>query len=189
MGEVYLKLKFIDSQGINVIINGFTEAVEKSQLQLMINKNIISPEDYTLTRIADDEYRIKFLYYDFVKYKVWIDISLLSKLDNNILCTLRVNAGAYVFENENVDSNYSIPNVVSGKYILSLDKVNEEDFSEVSTPITICNGINKEMSKISVEKNKIQLGEELKVSSILYDLEGKKVPDGTYVVYLSMKQV
>lgn len=184
MPNVSITSEYIDINYINIALSPGITDLTKVNFNISLNDTVFI--DFSLEKVNMDGTLYKIIPYK--PFSIYDEVRIEINKSNYSINALKIYISKYFYNGGGIFL-YDVPQIPSGVYGLSITKINDMDFLLTSDPITICNGINKDLSYIQTDKPIYSLGEPINLSVNLFDNDNLKVPNGKYVIKLKLEKL
>lgn len=183
MANVTMYPEYVDINHINISLTPGINDLIKDDLKLSLNDNPFSDFDLEKVNMDGTLYKIK----PYLFFNIYDEVRVEVDKINYSINALKIYIAKYFYNGGGIFL-YNVPKIPSGVYGLNVTQVNGEDFILTSDPITICNGINKDLSFLQTDKTIYSLGEAVNLTVNLLDEDNLNIPDGKYVIKLKLEK-
>lgn len=184
MANVIMSSESIEINHINITLSPGINDLTKENFNLSLNDLVFT--DFYIEKLNIDGTLYSII--PIIPFSIYDEVRIEIDKLNYSINALKVYISKYFYNGGGIFL-YNVPQVPSGVYNLSVTKINDMDFLLTTDPITICNGINKDSSYLETDKAIYSLGEPINLSLNLLDNYNIKVPDGQYVIKISLEKL
>lgn len=184
MQNIIMSSESIEITHINITLSPGITDLTKENFKLSLND--LAFTDFYIEKLNIDGTLYTII--PIIPFSIYDEVRIEIDKTNYSINALKVYIAKYFFNGGGIFL-YNVPQVPSGVYNLSITKINDMDFLITTDPITICNGVNKDSSYLETDKSVYSLGEPINLSVNLFDNNNLKVPDGQYVIKISLEKL